>query len=255
MHLWAKCLSVHKEVIVIDDRPDIVLELTTTWGSCKAAIMQTRRTLTWPEPFTYITTISNHLQQTSRRNQAFRFNNKAFRSDFSQPSKMHNQSLMSFMSFFFLALPPTYFLPILLHHVFCIGHILLRLPYVIHFIRNFQFDFVFPTSSILAWAVICNWLHEMACSHAVCPYQQRRWLPDSARIIRAINYESCDIHKSVNYHAVRVVEFNPLPTYSEHLIRANERCASVHRVWLKLVYVNSRSAVGGNIFAPIVMVG
>lgn len=120
-HLWAKCLSVHKEVIVIDDRPDIVLELTTTWGSCRAAIMQTRRTLTWPEPFTYITTITNHLQQTSQRNQAFRFNNKAFRSNFSQPSKMHNQSLMSFMSFFFLALPPTYFLQIPLHPVFALA--------------------------------------------------------------------------------------------------------------------------------------
>jgi len=105
-HPRANCLSVCIEANVIDGEADILLELTTMWDSRRASLMQERGTLTRPERFTYITTISNHLRETSWKNKAPWSNNEAFHSDFSERSKKQNLSLMPFLSFISSPLAP-----------------------------------------------------------------------------------------------------------------------------------------------------
>jgi len=129
--------------------------------------------------------------------------------------------------------PPANFLPILLHQVICFCHILLWLPCVIFFVPAFPLVFVFPTGSLRALTVICNWLDDMTCVCAPCLDWRRWWPPGDPGIGRAINIEPADNNRVVDRHVVWEVMFDGFPDYSEDFVWANGTmflCCFIHAV-------------------------
>ena len=161
------------------------------------------RTLTWPESSTYITTFSNHLRETSRRNKAPWSKNKhASTMSLNHPKKNAYSSRLLSCRFPLRLWPPAPFLPKLLHHFFCFCHILLWLPCIILLIPTFPFHFVFPTSSIRARPAFCDWFDVVTCAWEAGPYRRRWRLPGNPRIIRAVNFEPADVNCIVDHHVV-----------------------------------------------------
>jgi len=103
---------------------------------------------------------------------------------------------------FLFSFGPPPILPILLHHFFCFCHIVLWLPCVILLIPTFPFHFVFPTYSLTAWSVVWDWLDNITCACAACPYWRRRWPPCDSRIQCTINLKPTDINGVVDHHVV-----------------------------------------------------
>ena len=164
--------------------------------------MQQSRTLPWPESSTYITTFFNHLQETSWRNKTPWSKKQTCLRNVSQSSKNACSSRLLSCRFPLRLWLPAHFLPILLHHFFSFCHILLWLLCIILLIPIFPFHFVFPTSSVRAWPVICDWFDDVTCACAAGLYRPRWRPPGNPRIIRAVNFEPADVNCVVDRHVV-----------------------------------------------------
>ena len=164
--------------------------------------MQQSHTLSWREPSTDITTISNYLREGSRTNRSPWSKNKYDSAMSLNNPKEICLSRLSLCRFSVLFSLPAYFLPILLQHFFCFCHIVLWLPCVILLIPTFPFHFVFPTCSPRAWSVVCNWLDDITCTGAACLYWRRQHRPGDSRIVRAIDVEPGNINCVIYHHVV-----------------------------------------------------
>ena len=164
--------------------------------------MPQSRTITWPESSSYITTFSNHLRETSRRNKTpWSKKQTCLHDALNHPKNACSSRLLS-CRFRLRLWPPAHFPPILLHHFFCFCHILLWLPCIILLIPTFPFHFVFPTSSVRAWPVCCDWSDNVTCANTAGLYWWRWRPPDNPRIIPAVNFGPADVNRVVDRHAV-----------------------------------------------------
>ena len=130
--------------------------------------------------------------------------------------------------------PPTYFLPILLYHFCCFCHIVLWLPCVIHRIPTFPFHLVFPTCSLRAWSVVCDWLDDIPCTATACRYC-RTWLPPGDySIFCAITFEPADVDCVVDRHVGWDILFNSDPVYLENFVWTNVTLVQFASHWIDI---------------------
>jgi len=90
--------------------------------------------------------------------------------------------------------PFVYLLPILHYYPFCFWHILLWLACIIVPIPTFPFHFIFPTGSVRAWLVICDWFDNRTRTCSACPSCWRWQPPGDSRIIHVVKIVSEEVN-------------------------------------------------------------
>ena len=137
------------EVNVINDRADIALELTTTGASSRAEPYDDQSCPLTSLPSSII--FEKPLEETKHPDLK---NIPASAMSLKHPKKETVLSHLLLCCFSLCLWPHAYFLPILLYHLLCFGHIIFQLPNVIRLVLTFPFHFIFPTGSLRAWSVI-----------------------------------------------------------------------------------------------------